>query len=613
MSELVTVSFSPSDKQIDILVGTSAMDAAIKAGVQVNAVCAGKGSCGKCHARLLKGSLSEISPVERALFSPQQLHEKFILLCQRKILGDSELEILAPSVPDSYSPVKGDFSDLAFEVDCPISKTFYQLTLPSIADQRADLDRVLSELSSPVTVEISLVNKIPDLLRKADYCVTSVVVNNALIDVEEGDTSLELYGIAFDIGTTSIAGYLVNLLDGRVLASTSATNRQGIHGADVISRITFTRETREGLIRLQKLVVETLDDVVLKLLRQSGVAQDRVYLVTLIGNTVMSHLLLGISPIGVASAPFVPAFTSGLNGSVREFGLKTLPGRTRFVLLPNIAGYVGSDTVGVMLATQMDRLKGTWLAVDIGTNGEIVLASEGRILTCSTAAGPAFEGACISQGMRAELGAIFKVDITEDVCLSVIGEVEPQGICGSGLIDAVAEMVRLGILKTNGRIKSQDECPGHLAEAVKSRIRQTEKGLKFVLSTGLNEVAITQQDISELQLGKGAVRAGIDLLMEELNLKADQLDGILVAGAFGSNLRTESAQGIGMFPELDLRRIKPVGNAAGTGGIIALLSKQQLQLANELSKRVEHLELSLHPGFSRKFAKSISFKVRIKN
>ena len=610
MADLVTVTFLPSGEKIQVPIGTRLMEAANSAFVQINAVCGGRGSCGKCRAKLLKGLLSDVSFAEKELFSSQQLQEGLILLCQRIVLEDTTIEILAHLIPNiAYSPVKGNFLDLTFEVDIPVSKIYHQLTIPSIEDQIADLDRILNERSGLLNIELALVKKIPGILREANYNVTSVVVNKDLIALEKGDTTAELYGIAFDIGTTSVAGYLVNMLDGKVLASTSATNRQKVHGADVISRITYTTDNKEGgLTRLQKLVVETLDEVVLKLLQQTGVSKDRVYAITLIGNTVMSHLLMAVSPLGVASAPFVPGFARSLSGSVGDLGLKNLLESTRFVLLPNIAGYLGSDTVGVILATQLNRLTGKWLAVDIGTNGEIALASGGRVVTCSTAAGPAFEGACISQGMRAEPGAIVKVDINKDVQLEVIGKVKPQGICGSGLIDAVAELVRLGIIRANGRIKSPEECSDHLPEAVKNRIRPSEKGFKFVLSSDHdNEVAITQKDISELQLGKGAVRAGIEILMEEINIEAHQLNGILVAGAFGSNLRPESVKGIGLFPDIELSKIKPVGNAAGTGAIMALLSKKQLLLANELPKHVEHIELSLHSGFSRKFAKAISF------
>ena len=404
-----------------------------------------------------------------------------------------------------------------------------------------------------------------------------------------------------------MAGYLVSLVDGRVLRTASATNSQRTHGADVISRIAYTTEHQDGRIRLKHLVLETVDNLVVKLLTESGIRREQVYSMVFIGNTVMSHLLVGASAVGVASSPFVPSFARSLEGRAVELGLYSVPSYTRFTLLPNVAGYVGSDTVGVMLATKIANLPGTWLAVDIGTNGEVVLSSGGRLVTCSTAAGPAFEGACISQGMRAEPGAIYQVDLNNDVQIKTIAGVPSRGICGSGLIDSISEMYRLGILRPNGRLKSSEKCPHEVPEIIRKRIRPNRRSWKFVLAEGETEVAITQKDISELQLGKGAVRAGIEILMETLGITADQLDGILLAGAFGSNLRPESIQGIGMFPPIALEKIKAVGNAAGTGAVMALLSKKQMRVAQSLPERVEHIELSLHQAFTHKFAQAIAF------
>lgn len=608
--QMVTASFRPSGIEVKVPLGINALTAAIEAGIQVNAVCGGKGKCGKCRAKVVQGRLSKPSSAEAGIYTEQELEQGWLLLCQRTIQGDVVLEANYPTEKgNSFMPTKGNPLALDFEIDSPVLKTYHELPQPTIEDQTADLDRVLSELSGEVKVQIEAVRQLPDVLLESRYRVTSVLMNDRLITLEKGDTSSQIYGIAIDIGTTSVAGYLLDMRDGRILASASAANRQRVHGADVISRITYFRENENGLARLHKLVHESIDEVILQLLKQSKVAREHVYAVTLIGNTVMSHLVMGVSPIGVASSPFNPAFARSLSGSVGELGLQSLPAASQFILLPNIAGYVGSDTVGVILATELDRISGNWLAIDIGTNGEIALASNGRILTCSTAAGPAFEGASISQGMRAEPGAIIKVVMDEDVHLEIIGEEEPQGISGSGLIDAVAEMVKLGLLRANGRIKSPEECPPDLPEKIKQRIVPSDNGTKFLLTSGRNEVAITQKDISELQLGKGAIRAGIEILMETLGITAEQLDGILVAGAFGSNLKPSSIQGIGMFPPVELSKIKSVGNAAGTGAIMALLSKKKLKLASVLSRNVEHIELSLHTGFSRKFAKAIRFEL----
>ncbi len=607
----VTATFLPSGKKIDVPLETTLIKAANDAGIEVNAVCGGKGTCGKCRAKILEGAISEATRSEVERLSLEELKNGCVLLCQRRILGDVIVETLPDQArQDNYKLSKGKLMDSTLEVAPPVLKTYHQLTRPTIKDQVADLDRILNRLPVGTKADVKLIKLIPALFREAGYCVTSVVQEDELIALEKGNTISEMYGVALDVGTTSVAGYLVDLVDGKVIASISAANRQRVHGADVISRITYTMEDDQGLAELQKLIAQTIDEIVSKLLRQSGVSAERIYVLTLIGNTVMSHLLLGVSPEGIASAPFVPVFSRSLKGSVEDLGLKSLPAYTRFVLLPNVAGYVGSDTIGVILATKIYDLPGTWLAVDIGTNGEIVLASDNRLLTCSTAAGPAFEGACISHGMRAEPGAIYKVQIENDVDLAVIGDTKPVGICGSGLIDAVSELIRLGIVKSNGRIKNpQDLPPGFPASLIK-RIEQNGNGYKFVLAEGEQGVAITQDDINKLQLGKGAVRAGIEILLNELNLKPSDLDGILLAGAFGSNLLPASLKGIGMLPDVEFNRIKSVGNAAGTGAILALLSKRQLEIASALPARIEHVELSLHKGFQRAFARGLSFEVR---
>jgi len=600
--------FLPSGKKISMPPGTTLIKAANDAGIEVNAVCGGKGACGKCRAKILEGVISEATLTELERLSLEELKQGYVLLCQRRMLGDIIVQ-MPPDYArqDDHKFSKGKLTDATLEVASPLAKKYHQLAPPTMKDQVADLDRILNRLPGETKVDVKLITRVPVLFREAGYCVTSVVLEDELIALEKGNTVSEMYGIALDVGTTSVAGYLVDMVGGEVIASVSATNRQRVYGADVVSRITYIMENAHGLDKLQKLIAQTIDQIVNELLEQSGVSAERIYVLTLIGNTVMSHLLFGVSPAGVVAAPFAPAFCRSLKGPVEALGLKSLPGYTRFVLLPNVAGYVGSDTVGVILATRMYEMPGTWMAIDIGTNGEIVLASDKRLLTCSTAAGPAFEGASISRGMRAEPGAIYQVQIEDDVDMAVIGNDKPLGICGSGLIDAVSEMIRKGIVKSSGRIRSPQDYPPGFPASLTKRIKQNGNNYKFVLVEGEPEVAITQRDISELQLGKGAMRAGIEILMNEINLKPADLDGILLAGAFGSNLRPESLMGIGLLPEIELTRIKSVGNAAGTGAILALLSNRQLAISQALPKRIEHIELSLHDGFQRAFAKGLSF------
>ncbi|HUW65161.1 MAG TPA: ASKHA domain-containing protein [Spirochaetia bacterium] len=598
------VTFWPAGVTTTVPLATTLLEAARQAGVPVDAVCGGKGTCGKCAARLLEGQLSEESSSERDVLPPGQQAQGFVLLCQRKVLGDAMVETqYGPETGGDPKSAKEKYPATAFSIDPHVIKTIHRLDPPDLEDQTADMERVLAGLAAPVQVDIGLAARLPELLRDAGFQVTSVIEGGALISLEPGDTTTSAYGLAVDVGTTTVAVYLVDLLRGRVLASASAPNRQAAYGADVITRITHTMENPGGLAEMQKLVRETVDEIIARLLAQTGVPADSVYLLTFVGNTVMSHLLLGISPRFVAAAPFIPAFCRDLSGTAAQLGLQSLPGYVRFRTLPNIAGYIGADTVGVMLATGIYDLPGVWLAVDIGTNGEIILSRDGRLYTCSTAAGPVFEGASIKQGMRAESGAIYQVRVADDCHVRVIGDTPPRGICGSGLIDVVAELVRLAVINKNGRLKKPGDLPSGLPGAVQRRIVADGKGTRFILAEGPQEIALTQGDISQLQLAKAAIRAGIEILLEEAGLKASALDGIMLAGAFGSNLDPASLLGIGLLPAVNPAAIKAVGNAAGIGAIKALLSGDQFALAGDLAKRAKHLELSAHHGFNKQFAR----------
>lgn len=617
----VKVTFLPSGKTITVEQGTTLMQAAIRAQVEVDAVCGGKGTCGKCRAKV-SGEVSEPTQIELGLLSSHLREDGVLLLCQRRALGDVAVR-LEPGAfrARGFRQTKGALGEEKLEHQPPVRKHYQEFLRPTIADQRADLDRILESLPKDTVVEASQVREFSQHLREGDFRATTVLYRDRLLQVEAGNTELLMYGIAFDIGTTTVAGYLVDLAKGEVVGTASATNAQRRHGGDVISRITFTLEEPGGLQRLQELVAETVNGIIGQLLKTYQVKPQHIYALTFIGNTVMSHLLAGASPVAIASAPFVPAFSRRLQGRAADLGLKEIPGYTPYTLLPNIAGYVGSDTVGVILGTRLYERRGAWLAIDIGTNGEIVLSQDGEMLSCSAAAGPAFEGAAISQGMRAEPGAIYKVNMRpeikpdaitsieqdETIDIAVVGDKEPVGLCGSGLVDALAGMVNMGLVKSNGRLKSPEECSEEVPTPIRERLRPDGRGHKFVLFEGEHEVAISQKDISELQLAKGAIKAGIDILMEEFGLQADDLDGILLAGAFGSNLRPESVKAIGMLPDVELGKIQAVGNAAGLGAVMALLSTHQLELADGLARAVGHRELSLHHGFQRKFAKAITF------
>jgi len=602
----------PSGATVRATQGVSLVHAAIQAGVEVEAVCGGRGVCGKCRGRLLQGATTAVSDREEKLLSPEELETGHILLCQRFVSADAVLEVTPQAEGAAFChDGKDQFTTLEeLRIEPHVEKAHQGLPPATLQDQASDLDRVLRALPAGVKAGPLLVRGIPRSMDGSRWSVTSVLFHNELVAVEEGDTSLEAYGMALDIGTTTVAGYLVDLFKGKALCSASATNRQSLYGADVLSRVSYATSHSNGLAEMQRLVIQTVDHLIERLLKEGSVPPEKVYFLTFVGNTIMAHLLAGVSPKRIALAPFIPVFTGTLTGVSQDLGLTALLPSTRFAILPGVSGYIGSDTVGMILATGIHERPGAWLAVDIGTNGEVALSCDGRLLTCSTAAGPAFEGGTIRQGMRAAQGAIYRVDMQGGVHISVVGDGEPLGICGSGLVDTVSEMARLGLITDMGRLKNPADSLEPLSPELRSRIRRTGEGYSFDLAKGERGVALSQQDISALQLAKGAMKAGVDILLEELGIAASDLNGVFLAGAFGTHLRPESILGIGLLPEgVPVNRIQPVGNAAGAGAVMSLLSREATEKAASLAKRCEHIELSAHRHFSDRFARALRFQV----
>ncbi|MCL6478398.1 MAG: ASKHA domain-containing protein [Peptococcaceae bacterium] len=605
------VTFLPAGKQIQVPAGVTVLEAAAAAGVQVEGTCGGRGTCGKCRVRVLSGVAGEPSGAEQKFLSQAELASGQVLACQCKLTGDAVIQVAAAEDAHRRKSLLGGDNEV-LPVEPAVIKKYLCLNPPNVEDQTPDLERVAAAAGEEsLSAGRDLLAALPRTLRQAGFKVTAVITGSRLAAVEQGDTTADKYGVAFDIGTTTVVGYLVNLDSGRVRATASATNPQHVHGADVISRIDYTTGKEGGLARMQQLVVSAMNGIISRLLAEAGVDRERVYEATVVGNTTMSHLFLGVDPAYLAPAPFVPAFRRALDVPAREIGLNIHPAGSIHVL-PNIAGYVGSDTVGVMLATEIDRQPGITLAVDIGTNGEVVLAGRGRILTCSTAAGPAFEGAHIRCGMRAAAGAVESVRIDGDVYLDVIGGVPPTGICGSGILDAVAEMARAGILHATGRMIGPAAQAESLDGRLRQRIRAGDQGQEFVLAAGEitgngTDLVLTQQDVRELQLAKGAIYAGIQLLLAELGIVPADIDRVLLAGAFGNYIKKESALAIGLLPPVPPERIRSVGNAAGAGARLALASVTERARAMELARRVEHVELSARKDFQQAFIGALNF------
>lgn len=414
-------------------------------------------------------------------------------------------------------------------------------------------------------------------------------------------------GLAVDVGTTTVAAYLMDLATGSMLAVASCLNPQTAFGADVVSRLTLAISEPDGLMRLSSAIRAAIGDLANACCRQAGVIAKRIVEVAVVGNTAMHHLLLALEPQSLAYAPYLPAATGPIDLPASDLGLALAPG-ARVHVLPVIAGYVGADTVAVAVATGLDRARRLSLAVDIGTNGEMLLGDRQRLLACSAAAGPAFEGARISQGMTAAAGAIDRVEEQDgDLQLHVIGGGPGVGICGSGLLDVAAILVRHGLVGPGGRMRFD---AAGAAPGLARRLVDAEGGAAFVLQEGgggQRRVTVTQRDIRELQLAKGAIRAGIHLLMLRLGVETSQVQRLYLSGAFGNYLRPESALAVGLLPPVAAERIVAVGNAAGTGARMALLSLVERRRAARLARRVEYVELAGRPDFQEVFVDSLAF------
>jgi uncharacterized 2Fe-2S/4Fe-4S cluster protein (DUF4445 family) len=604
--------FLPADKTVEVPKGSTVLEAAILAGVQVENTCGGKGTCGKCKVQIKAKNLPPFSQVEEKFFAADQLQGGWALACQRTVTEDAMVELCEKKEVHSR---KTGITELTGLAALAPSVRKYPVTLPppSVEDQTPDWERLLKSLPDKVIrFNRPIAATLPGILRQGNFQVTAVVDGDLLLAVEPGHIQDRCFGLAVDIGTTTLVAYLADLNTGRVVAKEAATNPQNVCGADVISRIAYAAGGRERLCLLQEKVVAGINGIIGRVCQEASVGSAEIYQAVVVGNTTMTHLFLGVDPSYLAPAPFVPAFRQMVAVEAREVGLKILPTGTVLVL-PIVAGYVGSDTVGVMLAAGADRLPGISLMVDIGTNGELVLAGKGRILTCSTAAGPAFEGAEIKWGMRAAEGAIEGVHIAADVELDVIGVGRPVGICGSGLIDAVAEMLQAGLISSTGRLINCKTQIDSLPPLVGRRLRKDDQGSEFVLTwaqeTAIGEdIVLSQKDIRELQLAKGAIRAGIQVLCQEMGISPEDIHRVLLAGAFGNHIKKEKAVAIGLLPPISLDRIASIGNAAGDGARLALLSAPERERAAALASRAEHIELSNRKDFAEEFIKALSFE-----
>jgi uncharacterized 2Fe-2S/4Fe-4S cluster protein (DUF4445 family) len=609
MTKTVTVTFEPSGRTVKVPAGTKVAQAALQAGLEVNRPCGGAGTCGKCLVRIRSGH-AEPTPTERKHLGDEKLAAGFRLSCESQASSALVVEIPDSSLLQTGQKILTHDSGESMAVQPRVRKTAVRLTPPSHGDAASDLDRLAAAIGPRIPTLTALQN-LPGVLRRNQFAVTAVCAGNRLLDVEPGDTAARVFGAAFDIGSTTVVGTLIDLDSGKDLAVAARINPQTSFGDDVLTRIRKCREEADGLSQLRQAVLGAINAILAELASKAGTSPQSIYEAAFAGNSTMQQIFCGLDPAPLGELPFVPVFTTPQLLRAGDLGLAIHP-EARVFIFPQIGGFVGGDTVSGIVATRLDRNVKPALLVDIGTNGEIALAKDGRLIATSVAAGPAFEGARIINGMRATAGAIEKVAIDTDVRIHVIGEGKASGLCGTGLIDAAAELLRHGILDSTGRIVDPDEAPAALPPAVKARILSMLGENHFILAKGEESVTgepllLYQKDIRELQLANGAIRAGISILLKQAGLVVEDLQSVLLAGAFGNYIRKENALRIGMLPQVSPDRIHFVGNAASFGAKRALLAEEEQVYAGEIIRKARHVDLSLDPDFMDEFSMAMMF------
>jgi len=620
-----TVVFQPGGVKVEVTTGTTLLEAATKAGVYVNSLCGGEGVCGKCRIQISHG-VAPPNARSISFLSREEIQDGFLLACQTEIRDNLEVwvppesrlekeQILTTESMVCYDVPQGiplgDSMQPPSLLYMPITQKFFlSLPEPTILDNISDLDRIRREIHKKIQapyMETSLVSLkgLASLLRKNNWQVTATLypMDEHCVEIlylEEGDTCLTNYGIALDIGTTTIAAQLVDMRSGSVLGVEASHNQQARYGEDVISRMVFACG-RNGMLPIHQAVIDTVNSLIDALLEKHGVNADNVTALMAAGNTTMTHFFLGLEPCTIRFEPYIPTANSFPRSPAAELNLHLHP-RGVVTCIPGVSSYVGGDITAGVLASGLANSSQISALIDIGTNGEIVVGNNEWLVCCSASAGPAFEGSGTKCGMRATLGAIQKVIIEKGhVYYETIGKGKPRGICGSGLIDTIAELFRNRIIDPNGKFPRGSSNP---------QIRTTDRDTEFVLVPGSetetgNDVVITENDISNLIKSKAAILAAMRVLLNSVGLSFADLGKIFVAGGFGNYLNVEKAIFIGLLPDVPIERIQFIGNSSLTGARMALLSRHAFARAKNLASQMTYFELSVNQDFMNEFVASL--------
>ena len=608
-AQRVRLRFLPDGAEVRVPSGTPVFDAASWNGIAIDSTCGGHGTCKKCKVRVLSGDVP-VSSVDPRAFTTEELRDGWRLACRAGARSDLVIE-----VPPLQTRPKAALVGVGRHVILrpAVQKRHLVLAEPTMEDQRSDLQRVcdaLDDLEPHASIET--LRTLGGTLRRAHFDVTAVVIDDELIDVEPGDTTARRFAIAFDLGTTTVVATLLDLESGQPAAVRSMLNRQQPYGADVITRVSATMMDDQALGALQARAHETMAELTAEVLADAEVAPGEVYEITVCGNVTMMQIALGIDPEPLSMAPFTVTTHEFPPTRATDFGVDVHPRASAYVF-PSLGAYVGGDIVAGMLATGLTRDRRLRLFIDVGTNSEIALGSVDRVLATAAPAGPAFEAAQIKCGMRAADGAIEGITVNADgLDLEVIGDAEPVGMCGSGLVDAVAELVHAGLLDHSGRFIA-DEDAAERFPGLADRLTKIGEERVFVLHwrgddpDPSSSVYLSQRDVRELQFAKGSIATGWNILLRELGVEAEDISQVLLAGSFGAYLTPLSAVRIGLVPRIALPRIVSAGNVAGEGAKIAALSLRERAEAESILREVEYVELSGRADFNDLFIDQLAF------
>lgn len=596
------VELEPIGRRVEVSAGATLLDAAQAAGVDLVAVCGGIGSCGTCRVRRVSGALAPPTLTEEGELTREELAAGFRLACQAEVTGPVVVDI-PPEALTAPQRLQLEGEEETLDFDPVVGAVEIVCEPPTLHDLRSDLDRVQAALAvqgiGPVRAGLPVLAELSTRLRDQEWRASLALWRGEIAGVQPAGGAW--YGLAVDVGTTKLAAYLVDLQSGKTVAKAGAMNPQIAYGEDVVSRVAYTDTHPDGRRLLQRRLVDTLADLADGLAAQAGAARRQIAEAVIVGNTAMHHLVAGLPVTQLGHAPYVPSVSAALEFPALAIGLELAPG-AHIYLPPNIAGYVGADHVAMLLATGFGADRKTTVALDIGTNTEISLYHRGHHASCSCASGPAFEGAHIHDGMRAAPGAIERVQVIgADVQVHTIDHQPAVGICGSGILDAVAQMLATGMLDARGALTGEHP-----------RL-ETHNGARALVLVPAEHsghgrpVVVTRRDVNEIQLAKGAIRAGVEVLLAEAGITDQDIESFVIAGAFGTYLDLESAVRIGMFPDLPRERFRQAGNAAGTGARQLLLSDRMRRQAAQMVAEVDYVELTTHVEFPELYFRALTF------